>query len=123
MSSRRSGTPPPAPDPLRVPTVDSHTHLDALDTAVADVVAAARAVGVTTMVTTGDTVESSLWCAETAAAYDEVYAAVAVHPNETAGADDSAFAEIARLAAQPRVRAVGETGLDYYWERVSPGVQ
>lgn len=123
MSSRRQGTPPPAPDPLRVPTVDSHTHLDALDTDVADVVAAARAVGITRMVTTGDTVASSRWCAETAAAYEEVYAAVAVHPNEVGSADEEAFAEIARLAALPRVRAVGETGLDYYWGRVEPEVQ
>ncbi|MQA77167.1 MAG: YchF/TatD family DNA exonuclease [Streptosporangiales bacterium] len=123
VNARRQGSPPPAPDPLRVPTVDSHTHLDALDTGVADVVAAARAVGVTAMVTTGDTVASSRWCADTAATYDGVYAAVAIHPNEVADADEAAYAEIARLAALPQVRAVGETGLDAYWERVEPAVQ
>lgn len=121
--SRREGTPPPAPEPLRVPTVDAHTHLDALDTDVADVVAAARAVGVVGMVTTGDSVASSRWCAEAAAAHDGVLAAVAIHPNETGGADDAAFAEIASLATLPDVRAVGESGLDNYWERVEPAVQ
>ncbi|HEX6445173.1 MAG TPA: TatD family hydrolase [Streptosporangiales bacterium] len=121
--SRREGSPPPAPEPLRVPTVDAHTHLDALDTGVADVVAAARAVGIVGMVTTGDSVASSRWCAETAAAHEGVLAAVAVHPNETGEADDAALAEIASLATLPDVRAVGETGLDNYWGRVEPAVQ
>ncbi|MQA02988.1 MAG: YchF/TatD family DNA exonuclease [Streptosporangiales bacterium] len=123
MSKRREGSSPPAPEPLRVATVDSHTHLDALETDVADVVAQARAVGVTAMVTTGDTVESSRWCAATAASYDEVYAAVAIHPNEVGSAGEETYAEIARLAALPEVSAVGETGLDYYWERVDPQLQ
>jgi TatD DNase family protein len=121
--SRREGSPPPAPEPLRVPTVDAHTHLDAMDTSVADAVAAARAVGIVGMVTTGDSVASSRWCAETAAAHDGVLAAVAIHPNETGGADDAAYAEIASLATLPEVRAVGETGLDNYWDRVAPTVQ
>jgi TatD DNase family protein len=50
-------------------------------------------------------------------------AAVAVHPNETAAFDDAAAAEVERLAALPGVRAVGETGLDYYWHRVEAAVQ
>lgn len=119
----RIGTPPPAPNPLRVPTVDAHTHLDAMDVSVADAVAAARAVGIVGMVTTGDSVASSRWCAETAAAHDGVLAAVAIHPNETGDAGDTAFAEIASLATLPDVRAVGETGLDHYWGRVDPAVQ
>ncbi|MBO0830245.1 MAG: TatD family hydrolase [Streptosporangiales bacterium] len=121
--SRREGSPPPAPEPLRGATVDAHTHLDALDVEVADVVAAARAVGVVGMVTTGDSVASSRWCAGTAAAHDGVLAAVAIHPNEAGDADDAAFAEIASLATLSDVRAVGETGLDNYWERVEPAVQ
>jgi TatD DNase family protein len=148
--SRREGTPPPAPEPLRVATVDAHTHLDAMDVSVVDAVAAARAVGILGMVTTGDSVASSRWCAEIAAAvavgiprlvqvgvdvgssrwsaqlaarHPAVLAAVAIHPNETGDADDTAFAEIASLATLPDVRAVGETGLDNYWERVEPAVQ
>ncbi len=119
----RAGSPPPAPQPLRVEVVDSHCHLDAMGVDVGDTVAAAHAVGVRRIVTVGDTVASSHWCTQTAAANHDVYAAVAVHPNETASFDDAAAAEIDRLAALPQVRAVGETGLDYYWQRVPAAVQ
>jgi TatD DNase family protein len=119
----RSGDPPPAPTPLRVPTVDSHCHLDAMGVPVADAVAAARAVGVPRVVTVGDTLESSRWCAATAADFESVYATVAVHPNETAEFTEADADELARLAALPQVRGVGETGLDYYWGRVTPAVQ
>lgn len=90
---------------------------------VAEAVAAAQAVGVRRMVTVGDTMESSRWCAQTAAQFPGVYAAVAVHPNETADFTDADAEELAALAALPKVRAVGETGLDYYWGRVAPDVQ
>jgi TatD DNase family protein len=119
----RAGSRPPAPEPLRVEVVDSHCHLDAMGVEVGAAVAAARAVGVSRLVTVGDTIASSQWCAQIAAAHDAVYAAVAVHPNETASFDSAAAAEIDRLAALPQVRAVGETGLDYYWDRVEPAVQ
>ena len=121
--SPRDGTPPPAPQPLRVETVDSHCHLDAMGVDVADALAAAQAVGVRRVVTVGDTMESSRWCAATAASFPDVYAAVAVHPNETADFTESDAEELGRLAALPQVRAVGETGLDYYWNRVEPAVQ
>jgi TatD DNase family protein len=52
-----------------------------------------------------------------------VYAAVAVHPTEIAGLDDAGYAELERLAGDPRVVAVGETGLDYYWDRTEPAEQ
>jgi TatD DNase family protein len=123
----RSGPPPPAPEPLAAEVFDSHCHLDAMGCegpeSVAAAVAAARAVGVRRVVTVGDTLESSRWCADAAAAHPDVYAAVAVHPNETGGIDEAAYAELAVLAARPEVRAVGETGLDYYWGRVEPAVQ
>jgi TatD DNase family protein len=119
----REGLPPPAPEPLRVETVDSHCHLDAMGVDVAEAVAAAQAVGVRRMVTVGDTMESSRWCAATAAAFADVYAAVAIHPNESSEFTEAAAAELALLAALPQVRAVGETGLDYYWGRVDPLVQ
>ena len=66
--------------------------------------------------------------ADCAASFPSVYAAVAIHPNETAAAATSAaeretvLAEIARLAALPQVRAVGETGLDYYRDNAAPQV-
>ncbi|MCX5200708.1 TatD family hydrolase [Streptomyces sp. NBC_00237] len=73
---------PPAPEPLRVPVADSHTHLDMQDTTVEQALATAASVGVTTLVQVGCDVKGSQWAAETAAAYDSVHAAVALHPNE-----------------------------------------
>ncbi|HEY5200300.1 MAG TPA: TatD family hydrolase, partial [Acidothermaceae bacterium] len=118
-----SGAPPPAPEPLRVETVDSHCHLDAMHLPVPDAIAAAQAVGVRRLVTVGDTMESSRWCAATANAFTDVYAAVAVHPNEVSAFNEADADELASMAALPDVRAVGETGLDYYWDRVDPVVQ
>jgi TatD DNase family protein len=125
-ASRREGAPPP-PEPLPAEVLDSHCHLDAmgLSTAeeVAAAVAAAQAVGVRRVVTVGDTLTSSRWCAGVAATHPDVYAAVAVHPNEVAGIDEATYADLADLAAQPQVRAVGETGLDLYWGRVPAAAQ
>lgn len=127
VTDRRRGEPPPPPQPLPVPCLDAHCHLDAMGrddlASVASVLAAARAVGVTRVVTSGDTLASSRWAAATAAAEPAVVATVAIHPNETAGADDAAYDEIERLASRPQVRAVGETGLDYYRDRADPRVQ
>lgn len=105
---------PPAPEPLPAEVFDSHCHLDILKTPVSDVVAAGRAVGIARAVTVGYDLDSSRWCAEAAAFYDGVYAAVAIHPNDAGKATDEVLEEIAGLAALPYVRAVGETGLDYY---------
>jgi TatD DNase family protein len=118
MSRDRQVAPPP-PEPLRVPAVDSHCHLDILrdmlGTAVEDALAAARASGIDRVVQVGTDLESSHWSARTAAEHDEVVATVAVHPNEAAeSATDEVLAEIERLASLPHVRAIGETGLDHY---------
>jgi TatD DNase family protein len=123
--ANRRGEPPPSPDPLPSPAVDSHTHLDIAvggedrqpsAAEVDEAVAAAVAVGVPRLVQVGVDVASSQWSAELAARRPEVLAAVALHPNEAGAgaATDEALAEIDRLAALPRVRAVGETGLDRY---------
>jgi TatD DNase family protein len=123
--ANRRGDPPPSPEPLPAPAVDSHTHVDIAvggedrqptDAEVDAEIAAAVAVGVPRLVQVGVDVESSRWSAELAARHPNVLAAVALHPNEAGAgaATESALAEIDRLAAQPRVRAVGETGLDRY---------
>ena len=133
MSSKSA--PPPLPEPLRVAVADSHTHLDMQEGTVEEALARASAVGVTTVVQVGCDIKGSRWAAQTAAAHDSVWAAVALHPNEAprivlgdpagwsrqgareAGGDaalDDALAEIDRLAALDQVRAVGETGLDYF---------
>ncbi len=117
---------------LASPVFDAHTHLDAMaaragvdpsDGFVAQVMADARAAGVVAAVTVGDTVASSRWCVDAAAAHADVYAAVAVHPTEVGTLDDAGYLELERLAMQPEVVAVGETGLDYYWDRTQPAVQ
>jgi TatD DNase family protein len=128
---------PPLPEPLAVPVADSHTHLDMQreQGTVEEALAKAASVGVTTVVQVGCDVAGSRWAAETAAAYDSVWAAVALHPNEAPrivhgdpdgwsrqgarrpggpAALEAALAEIDALAALPQVRAVGETGLDYF---------
>jgi len=110
----REGEPPPAPEPLPRPALDSHCHFDLMDVVVADAVAAARAVGIERMVTVGVDVETSRWQVATAEQHDGVYAAVAVHPNEAPSATEADWAEIEKLAAHPKVVAVGETGLDHY---------
>ncbi len=75
------------------------------------------------MVTVGTDVASSRWSAACAAEHEGVYAAVAVHPNETASVSEEVLADIEALAREPRVVAVGETGLDYYRDRAAPPVQ
>lgn len=79
--------------------------------------AAARDAGVRRILTVGIDEASSRDGIDAAEAFDEVFACVGRHPNGTGGFDDSAAAELAELAAHPRVAAVGETGLDYYRDR------
>ena len=129
----------PAPPPaLPRPALDAHTHLDMISEDPAGVVAAARAANIARVVTVGTDLETSRWSARCAAEYDGVYAAVAIHPNETqahsadvgegapAPGEPAALevlAEIEALARLPLVRAVGETGLDYYRNHAEPDVQ
>lgn len=134
-SAAAKDVPPPLPEPLRVAVADSHTHLDMQSGTVEEGLAKAASVGVTTVVQVGCDVKGSRWAAETAAAHANVHAAVALHPNEAPrivlgdpdgwsrqgaragggeGALDEALAEIEALAALDHVKAVGETGLDYF---------
>ncbi|MFT4189638.1 MAG: TatD family hydrolase [Aeromicrobium sp.] len=115
---------PDAPEPLPHPVVDNHCHLDhrikgGLLIDVPDALDRAAAVGVPRIVQVGCDLEGSRWAVEAARAHEPVVAAVALHPNEAPllaekGELDSAIAEIDALAADPHVRAVGETGLDYF---------
>jgi TatD DNase family protein len=121
---------PVVTDPLPRPAFDGHTHLDIMDRPVPGVLAAARDAGIARVITVGTDLESSRWSARCAAEYDDVYAAVAIHPNDTEAATggdpsrtDEVLAEIERLAGLPQVRAVGETGLDYYRDHAEPAVQ
>jgi TatD DNase family protein len=115
---RRERPAPPAP--LAEPTVDAHTHLDACGCVDADDVRAvldrAAAVGVPRVVTVADDLASARWVVDAANWDGRVTAAVALHPTRTAAVTDAARDEIERLARDPRVVAVGETGLDHYWD-------
>jgi TatD DNase family protein len=99
-----------------VPVADSHCHLDIMGGSVADQLAAARAVGIDMVVQVGIDVPSSKQSVALAGAHESVWAAVALHPNEAGrgGATPEALAEIASLARDPGVVAVGETGLDFF---------
>ena len=131
---------PPLPEALTVPVYDNHTHLEPppddepdddgdreadagshwqslLD--YKDALDRASSVGVRGVVQVGTDVASSIWSAEIAAIEPRVLAAVALHPNEAprldaAGTLDDALVSISELAGRPRVRAIGETGLDFF---------
>ena len=113
----------PLPEPLPAPTVDAHAHLEIVTNdkpdseAVKKVLADAASVNVDRVVQVGYSAEQSQWCVDMAAAFPgKVLAAVALHPNEAPVTADleGDWKIIESLAAHPRVRAIGETGLDYF---------
>lgn len=115
--------PAPQPEPLTVATVDSHAHLEIVTNTAADsdevrkVLDDARAAGIDRVVQVGYSAEQSQWCVDAAEHWKgRVLAAVALHPNEAPVVEDLEhdWSIIAKLAEHPRVRAIGETGLDYF---------
>ena len=113
----------PLPEPLPAPTVDAHAHMEIItDTApdspeVAQVIAEAKSVNVDRIMQVGYSAEQSRWCVAAAEKWNtSVLAAVALHPNEAPVVEnlEADWAVIAKLAEHPRVRAIGETGLDYF---------
>ncbi len=117
---------PPAPSALPASVVDAHTHLDACGATdpvgVRAALDRAAAVGVAAVVTVADDMAAARWVVQASSWDDRVFAAVALHPTRTATMTDADRAELERLAATPRVVAVGETGLDYYWPQRDPRV-
>ena len=121
---------PPLPEPLPSPVIDSHCHLDigaqgstgepGMDVEVA--LSAAEAAGIDEIVQVGVDVPSSREAVRLASAWPQIYAAVALHPNEAPRihaesgmpALQDAWREIAEMAADPRVVAIGETGMDFF---------
>jgi TatD DNase family protein len=115
--------PAPQPIPLPVPTVDAHAHLEIVTNTAPDsaevgkVLDDARDAGVDRVVQVGYSAEQSQWCVDAAEHWKgRVLAAVALHPNEAPVVEDLEhdWSIIAKLAEHPRVRAIGETGLDYF---------
>lgn len=105
--------------------VDTHCHLDwnAFEADRDEVIKRAIDSGVTRLLTIGVDVPSSRRAVELAAQYAEVYAAVGVHPNDCADFDAALLQEVRALAQQPKVIAIGEIGLDYYWHKVDHNIQ
>jgi TatD DNase family protein len=128
--------PPPLPAPLDGTVFDAHCHLDAMDSRAGAVargepapaafvtaaLASAAEVGVTRVVNVG--CEVGEWDSAVASTrHPGVFAALAVHPTEITGVTDPDYHRLAELLRSDRVVAVGETGLDYYWDRTEPADQ
>jgi len=114
---------PEIPEPLIVGTYDNHTHLEIADSdnplSVDQQIEKMKLAGMLGAVQVGVTLESSKWSASAASEHKELLAAVALHPNEAPLYEnpsnlEQAVSEIAELATQERVRAIGETGLDFF---------
>jgi TatD DNase family protein len=130
--NRKNLSYPELPEPLLVGTYDNHTHLEIADgdqpMDYRDHMSLAAQVGILGAVQVGVTLESSRWCAEVAAKDSRLLAAVAIHPNEAAKYEskqalDNDIEGIASLAGEPRVRAIGETGLDFFRTEDSQGIE
>jgi len=122
--------PAPLPEPLPVPTVDAHAHIEIVTNeapdsdAVRQVLDDAKSVNVDRIVQVGYSAEQSQWCVDMANAFPgRVLAAVALHPNEApiVANLEADWKIIEKLAQEPRVRAIGETGLDYF--RTEPALR
>ena len=121
--------PAPLPEPLPVPCGDSHAHLEIVTNTepdhpeIAKVIAEAKSVGIDRLVQVGYSADQSEWCVRLAEIFPNVVDAVALHPNEAPVVEDleSELARISELAKHPKVRAIGETGLDFF--RTEPELQ
>jgi len=99
--------------------IDSHTHLFLCERPEAEVVATASEAGVERMLNVGLDADTNEVAIAAADRYESVFATVGCHPTEAAGFDDARAEEIAALATHEKVRAIGETGIDYYRETAS----
>ena len=115
--------PAPLPDPLPAPTIDSHCHIELIAKSAPDslevkaVLDEAASVGIEQVVQIGYDLAQSRWSVGVAEAWvGRALAAVALHPNEAPVVEnlEEQLQEIEKLAAHPRVRGIGETGLDYF---------
>ena len=121
--------PAPLPEPLNVNCVDAHAHIEIITNSAPDapeigkVLADAKSVGIDRIVQVGYSAEQSEWGVKLAEHWPNILAAVALHPNEAPVVEDleADLAKIEALSTHPRVRAIGETGLDFF--RTEPALQ
>lgn len=118
MTKGKRREPPPDPEPLPG-LVNAHTHLAACGgrtpEAVAEILDHAERVGVQQVVTVADDMVDARWAVQAAHWDRRAFAAIGLHPTHARDLDEAAAAELEQMAADPRVVAIGETGLDYYW--------
>jgi len=103
--------------------IDSHTHLSSCAPSPEELVVAADRAGVRRMLTVGTDSDSCRAALAIAEDFPQVYVAIGRHPNHATGFDDADLAELAALAAHPRCRAIGETGIDFYRDWASAADQ
>jgi TatD DNase family protein len=121
--------PAPLPGPLKVKCVDAHAHIEIITNSAPDapeigkVLADAKSVGIDRIVQVGYSAEQSEWGVKLAEHWPNILAAVALHPNEAPVVEDleADLSKIEELATHPKVRAIGETGLDFF--RTEPALQ
>ncbi|CAB4952866.1 MAG: YchF/TatD family DNA exonuclease [Actinobacteria bacterium] len=121
--------PAPLPEPLNVKCVDAHAHLEIITNSAPDapeigkVLADAKSVGINRIFQVGYSAEQSEWGVKLAEHWPNILAAVALHPNEAPVVEDleADLLKIEELAVHPKVRAIGETGLDFF--RTEPALQ
>ena len=99
--------------------IDTHAHLcdEKFDDDRSDVIARAREAGVTKIISMGDTMAASAQAVQDAEEYPALYAAVGIHPESACVLTDEMRRQLLTWAQHPKVVAIGEIGLDYYWEK------
>ncbi|MBF1714591.1 MAG: TatD family hydrolase, partial [Selenomonas sp.] len=99
--------------------IDTHAHLydEKFDDDRIDVIARAREAGVTKIISMGDTMAASAQVVQDAEEHPALYAAVGIHPESACVLTDEMRRQLLTWAQHPKVVAIGEIGLDYYWEK------
>ena len=107
------------------PIIDTHAHLqlEQFDSDRTETIQRAKNAGLAAIIVVSTDVASSIQAIELAEAFPEIYAAVGIHPNDCGAVTDNDFDKIAELAQHPKVVAIGEIGLDYYWKTVEAALQ
>lgn len=105
--------------------IDSHCHLtfNAFNEDRTDVLARAAEAGIIAIINPATNLEDSQQIVAMAEDIPNLYAAIGFHPNDTADFNEGALAHLRKLAGHPKVVAIGEIGLDYYWDKVSRPIQ
>lgn len=118
--SKKKPRPIPQPAPGLSKLIDAHTHLTSCKDEAGDIVKRSLDAGVERMCTVGDGFEEAKAALDLARAFDNVYAACAIHPTKADQLNEQTRVQLTELAKDERCVAVGETGLDTYWIHHDP---